>query len=88
MATFRKRCQYQWEARFCKRVYPNSCKTFETKADAEKWAKDIETQMGQNVFVSTKESEQYTLGECLGRYIEEYIPRLKDAKRQTDRART
>ena len=88
MATFRKRGPYQWEARIRKRGYPTTCKTFETKADAEKWAKDIETQMGQNVFVSTKESEQYTLGECLGRYIEEYIPRLKDAKRETDRART
>lgn len=87
MATFRKRGPYQWEARIRKRGYPTTCKTFETKADAEKWAKDIETQMGQNVFVSTKESEQYTLGECLGRYIEEYIPRLKDAKRETDRAR-
>ncbi|MEI3453821.1 MAG: hypothetical protein V8Q91_10540 [Bilophila wadsworthia] len=88
MATFRKQGPYQWEARIRKRGYPTTCKTFETKADAEKWAKDIETQMGQNVFVSTKESEQYTLGECLGRYIEEYIPRLKDAKRETDRART
>ena len=87
MATYRKRGPYQWEARIRKRGYPTTCKTFETKADAEKWAKETETKMGQSVFISTKESEQFTLSECLERYIEEYIPRLKDAKREADRAR-
>lgn len=30
---------------------------------------------------------QYTLSECLDRYIEEYTPRLKHGKREADRAR-
>ena len=71
-----------------KRGYPTTCKTFETKAYAEKWAREAEPKIGQSVFISTKEAEQHTLGECLERYIEEYTPRLKDAKREADRART
>lgn len=87
MATFRKRGPYQWEVRIRKRGYPTTCKTFETKVEAEAWAKDVETKMNRSLFVSSKEAEQYTLSECLDRYIEEYIPRLKDAKREADRAR-
>ncbi len=87
MATFRKRGPYQWEARIRKKGYPTTCKTFETKADAEAWAKDVETQMNKSLFVSNKEAEQYTLHECLDRYIEEYIPKLKHPKREEDRAR-
>lgn len=87
MATIRKRGAYQWEARIRKRGYPTTCKTFDTKLEAEAWAKDTETKMNKSIFVSTKEAEQYTLSECLDRYIEEYIPRLKDSKRETDRAR-
>ncbi|MFZ5428539.1 MAG: site-specific integrase [Thermodesulfobacteriota bacterium] len=87
MATFRKRGPYQWEARIRKRGYPTTCKTFDTKVEAEAWAKDVETNMNKSLFVSAKEAEQYTLSECLDRYIEEYIPRLKHPKRETDRAR-
>ncbi len=87
MATFRKRGPYQWEARIRKKGYPTTCKTFDTKADAEAWAKDVETNMNKSLFVSSKEAEQYTLRECLERYIKEYIPRLKHSKREVDRAR-
>jgi integrase len=43
--------------------------------------------MSKNLFVSSKEAEQYTLGECLDRYIEEYKPRLKHAELVTYRAK-
>lgn len=87
MATYRKRGEYQWEARIRKRGYPTTCKTFESKADAEMWAKEIETNMSKSIFVSAKEAESYTLAECLERYIEEYTPRLKHPAREAGRAR-
>lgn len=87
MATLRKRGPLQWEARIRKRGYPTTCKTFDTKAEAEAWAKDVETNMNKHLFVSAREAEQYTLGECLDRYIEEYVPRLKNPEREADRAR-
>jgi len=86
MATFRKRGNLQWEARIRKRGYPTTCKTFDTKAEAEQWAKGVETEMSKGQFVSTKEAESYTLSECLDRYKEEYLPRLKDPRREISRA--
>jgi len=87
MATFRKRGPYQLEARIRKRGYPTTCKTFESKADAEAWAKEVESDMYKNLFVPSKEAEQYTLGECLEGYIEECTPALKHPERETYRAR-
>lgn len=65
MATLRKCAPLQSEARIRKRGYPTTCKTFDTKAEAEAWAKDVETNMNKHLFVSAREAEQYTLGECL-----------------------
>ncbi len=87
MATITNRGPLQWKARIRRRGYPDTSKTFETKVDAEVWARQMESEMDRGVFVSRAEAEQYTLSECLDRYIEEYIPRLKHGKREADRAR-
>jgi len=87
VAAITNRGPLQWRARIRRRGYPTVSKTFETKADAEAWARQIESEMDRKVFISRAEAEQYTLSECLDRYIEEYIPRLKHGKREVDRAR-
>jgi len=87
VAAITNRGPLQWRARIRRRGYPTVSKTFETKADAEAWARQIESEMDRKVFISRAEAEQYTLSECLDRYIEEYIPRLKHGKREADRAR-
>jgi integrase len=87
MATITRRGPLQWKVRIRRRGYPDTSKTFETKADAEAWARQIEGEMDRGVFISRTESEQYTLGECLDRYVAECIPNLKYPKREADRAR-
>ena len=87
MATITNRGPLQWKARIRRRGYPDTSKTFETKADAEAWARQMESEMDRGIFISRAEAEQYTLSECLDRYIEEYTPRLKHGKREADRAR-
>ncbi|MGE4403545.1 MAG: tyrosine-type recombinase/integrase [Desulfobulbus sp.] len=87
MANITNRGPLQWRVLIRRRGYPRISKTFETKADAEAWARQIESEMDRKVFISRAEAEQYTLSECLDRYIEEYIPRLKHGKREADRAR-
>ena len=87
MATITNRGPLQWKTRIRRRGYPDTSKTFETKADAEAWARLIESEMDRGIFVSRAEAEQYTLSECLDRYIEEYTPRLKHGKREADRAK-
>ena len=77
MASIRKRGDFQWEARVRKRGQPVQCKTFTTRAKAESWSKQIESEMDRGVFVSRAEAEGTTLAEALERYALEVSSRKK-----------
>ena len=68
MATIRKRGPYQWQAIIRKRGFPNQVKTFTSKADAQAWAGQLESEMVRGVYVSIGEAERTTLAEGLERY--------------------
>jgi hypothetical protein len=87
MATIWKRGDLQWQARIRRKGYSDQNKTFETKADAETWSRQVESEMDRGIFVSRAEAKKTTLSECLDRYIEEYIPRLAQVYTETTRAR-
>lgn len=87
MASIRKRGPSQWEARIRKRGYPITSRTFETKARAEEWAREIESEMDRGIFVSRRESETTTLAEALERFIEERAAGYADPYRVENRAR-
>lgn len=74
MATIRKRGTAQWEARIRKKGWPVTCKTFDTKIQADQWSRHIESEMDRGVFISRTEAETTTLNEAIERYILEYIP--------------
>ena len=86
MATISKRGDYQWRVQIRRKGYPATYKTFDTKADAQQWARQVENEMDRGVFVSRTEAENTTLAEALERYKSEYMPRLAHAKREIDRA--
>ena len=71
MATFSKRGDLQWQVKIRRSEYPFQSKTFNTKAEAEAWARQIETEMDRGVFVSRTEAENTTLSEALDRYQQE-----------------
>ncbi|MBF3712072.1 site-specific integrase [Burkholderia pseudomallei] len=71
MAAITKRGPYQWRAQVRRHGYPAQSKTFNTKAEAEAWAKMIESEMARGVWVSRSEAEATTLYEALRRYEEE-----------------
>jgi len=75
MATFIKRGKGQWQVKIRRKGWPLQTKTFETKGDAEAWAREIESEMDRGVFVSRKEAECSTFREVIERFREEYIPR-------------
>ena len=85
MATFRKRGPYQWQAQVRKKGQSPQTKTFETRARAEQWARAIEVEMDQGVFISRAEAETTTLSELLKRYLGEITPRKKGAAPETAR---
>ena len=62
MATIRKRGAYQWETQIRKRGFPSQTKTFNTKAEADAWAKMVESEMARGVSLShtlSKKKKQY-----------------------------
>ena len=87
MASFRKRGPYQWQAQVRKKGQPLQSKTFETRAEAEQWARAIEVEMDKGVFISRAEAESTTLKELFERYLAEITPRKKGAASETNRLR-
>ncbi|WP_146744890.1 tyrosine-type recombinase/integrase [Herbaspirillum rubrisubalbicans] len=71
MATIRKRDPYQWQAIIRKRGFPNQVKTFTSKADAQAWPGQFESEMVRGVYVSIGEAERTTLADALERYWNE-----------------
>ncbi|MHB1301804.1 MAG: tyrosine-type recombinase/integrase [Burkholderiales bacterium] len=85
MATIRKKGDFQWHVQIRRKGFPNQTRTFESRDDAAKWARMIESEMDRGVFVSRKEAESTTLAEALGRYLKEVTPLKKGAKREEQR---
>ena len=71
MATIRERGPYQWQAQVLRKGQSPQYKTFNNKADAEKWARLVEAEMDRGVFIPRKEAENTTLSEALDRYERE-----------------
>ncbi len=82
MATITRRGDYQWRAQVRRKGFPAQTGTFETRKEAEAWAKVIESEMIRGVFVSRAEAERTTLADALGRYRSEVTLRKKSAHRE------
>lgn len=74
-----------WQARVERKGWSRQYATFDTKADAEKWASVIESEMARNLFVSRDEAEATTLQEALERYEKEITPHKRGAQRERRR---
>lgn len=76
MASFRQRSG-KWQARVIRDGYPDQAKTFESKADAEKWARALESEIDKGQFVNVSEAQRTTLGDVIARYLVEVTPSMK-----------
>lgn len=74
MATIRKRGDMQWQAIIKRRGYPLVSKTWNTRKEAEVWAREVESQMDRGVYVSRAEAERTTLNDLIERYRSELLP--------------
>lgn len=82
MASFRKRGELQWQARISRKGFPAQVKTFSTRAEAEMWARQVESEMDRGIFVSRTEAEATSLQEALERYEREITPLKKSATKE------
>ncbi len=78
MASFRQR-NNKWQARISRDGHPEQVKTFEAKADAERWARSVESDMDKGHFVSVSEAQRTTLADLIQRYLREVTPSMKSA---------
>jgi hypothetical protein len=86
MAYFQQRSG-NWRAIVKRNGHERITRTFDTKGEAEVWARAIENEMDRGVFVSRKEAENTTLSEALDRYEREVIPAKKGAVQESMRIR-
>ena len=86
MATFRKRPGPRgataWQAQIIRRGHERQYKTFDTKAEAEVWARQIEGEMDRGVFTSRAAAENTTLAEALGQYERDVSSKKKSSGRE------
>ena len=76
MAAIWKRGNY-WRAEVRRLGYPKQNRTFDTKAKADAWGRQVEAKMDRGEFVDLKEAERNTLGDLLLRYSEKISPQKK-----------
>ena len=67
--------------------HPPKSKTFETRAEAEQWARAIDVEMDSGAFISRAEAESNTLKELLERHLAGVPPLKKGAEPETNRLR-
>jgi integrase len=79
MATIRK-LRGRWQAQVRRRGVPPRAKSFDSKTQAERWARELEAEADRSGWVAdTRAAEKTTLGELLARYANEVTPTKRGA---------
>jgi integrase len=81
MATYIKR-KTGWLAQIRRKGHDTICRTFDTKAEAERWAIGVESKMGEGRYEDNREALTTTLSECLARYETEVTVSKKGAEQE------
>jgi integrase len=68
-----------WQVRVRRRGHPIQVKTFERKTDADRWARRVEREMDDGMFVNQAMAHQTTLADLIDMYIKEVTPGHKGA---------
>lgn len=86
MASITKRGAY-WRAQVRLKGNGSHSRTFDTKSEAEKWARSTESEMDRGLFYDRTEAEKTTLLEALDRYEKEVISRKQYPGQELQRVR-
>ena len=81
MATYIKRGD-TWRCQIRRKGQPALSATFDTKAEAQRWAAGIEGDIARSVFVDSREAQRTTLGDALKRYRREVSDAKKGARQE------
>lgn len=79
MATITKRENGKWQAKCRRKGFSPQSKTFRSKVDAERWAREVELAMDRSVFQSTVKAERTTVNDALESYFREVLVNKKSS---------
>lgn len=68
-----------WQARVRRLGYPDITRSFQTRHDAEKWARALESEIDKGQLVNVTEAQRTSLGDVIARYLVEVTPTMKGA---------
>jgi integrase len=85
MATIRELESGKWQAQVRRRGMRPAVKSFNTKTDADRWARVLESEIDRGMFVDRAEAERATIGELIDRYLAEVTPHKKSARNDAQR---
>lgn len=77
MASIRQLASGLWHARVRRRGHKDVTKSFHLRADAEAWARKIESEQERGLWRDSSEAERVTLAAALDRYGQEVTPRKR-----------
>lgn len=86
MATYKKRGT-AWQAEVRRKGHKRVCATFDTKAQAEAWAAQVEAAMVTNKWIDTRGWDDVTLTDALDRYRDEITAKKKSISGELARVR-
>jgi hypothetical protein len=75
MPTLEKRGEY-WRVKIRRKEFPNQTRSFDTKAQAQRWARDLERDMDRGFFVDRTESEKNSRRDLVPRQAGRKLTRL------------
>jgi len=84
MASIRFRSN-KWQARVSRKGEQSLVKTFQSKEDAERWARSVEVEWDRGTYTNIHQAQKTTLGELIERYLREVTPLMRGAGADTIR---
>ena len=85
MASISRRGDYQFQVIVRRKGYPSQTKTLESHAEAQEWARDVESQMDKAQFKSRRALKQMTLHDILERYLTTVSPKKRGYTTEANR---
>jgi len=84
MASIRLRSN-KWQARVSRQGEPSLVKTFQSKEDAQRWARSVEVEWDKGTYANIHQAQKTTFGELIARYLREVTPLMRGASADTIR---
>lgn len=84
MATFEKRGKF-WRVRIRRAGAPPQTRSFDDRAQAQKWARSIESEVDAGILIDRRAAQRTSLAEILERYRREVTPTKRGARDESVR---